>query len=115
MQSLPLLDAIQAPLPIYRHCTLQEILFLGCCVLGISLLLFPIMTLLLFASAWLGFAIALPLSFVLTRFAIGKLGRLKQGKPRGFCQQRARKRLAALGLYRSPCVERVGRWSIGRQ
>ena len=114
MHDYPLLDAIYAPLPIYKHCTLQEIIILGSGVLGISLLLFPIATFIICGSAWLGLVIALPLSFVLTRLAIGYLAHLKYGKPHGYYQQYLRGQLSRLGVYRSPYITRVGRWSVGR-
>lgn len=112
MAALPLLDAIQYPLPIYAHCTLEEILTVGGWVLVASVVILGLVSWLLIGSAWLGIAIALPLSFVLTRVAVGKLGRLKHNKPHGFYQQQLRGRLAAWGLYRLPHITRIGRWSI---
>jgi len=105
-------EAIQQPLPIYKQCTLQEIIILGSGILLISSLVFPLMTWLCCWSGMIGLALAFPLSFGFTRLAIGRLATLKQGKPHGFYQQTLRNRLARVGLYRLPYVTRVGRWSF---
>ena len=114
MTEYPLLDAIHDPMPIYKHCTLQEIMALGITLLIISLVLFPILTMFLCHSAWLGLAIALPSSFGFTRLAIGRLGHLKQDKPYGYVLQRVYQQLSDYGLHQSPYITRVGRWSVGR-
>ena len=109
---LPLWEAIQQPLPIYKQCTLQEILVLGSGILLINSLFLPLMTGLCCHSCIIGLALAFPFSFGFTRLAIGRLAKLKQGKPRGFYQHVLRDRLLRTGLYRSPYIIRVGRWSV---
>ena len=115
MTDYPLLDAIDYPLAIYKQCHLQEIIAIGCGMLTVSVLFFPLLTGLFCHSASVGLAIALPGSFALTRWGIGRLARLKHNKPVGFDRQRLHHVLSQTGLYTSPVITRVGRWSIGRR
>lgn len=108
----PLWEAVQQPLPIYHHCTLQEILLLGSSIVMITSLTLPLISALCFGYGLLGLVLAFPLSFVLTRIGISKLAKRKLGKPRGFYQQHVRYQLARLGVYRLPYVTRLGRWSL---
>ena len=115
MRDYTLFDAIQYPMPIYKQCTLKEIIVVGCMVSLLTLILMPIVTGILLHALWLGFSLALPSSFGFTRWFVCQLERLKQDKPEGYAIQRLYRLLSQYGLYQSPYVTRVGRWCIGRR
>lgn len=91
-------------------------------VSGIYLVLggiaFSFITWLLIGYASIGIALVLLTLLHMTRFLLGRLQRLKYGKPYGYYQQLFLKHLtqnAMLGmLWKTRLVNRRGRWSVRR-
>jgi conjugative transfer region protein (TIGR03750 family) len=113
------LNHINHKMPIYKDCTLFELLTVSGAYLLIGGLTFSSLTWLLFDYASIGWAIIL-LSFVhVTRFLLGRLQRVKYGKPYGYYQQLFLKKLNQFPLMRifwkSPLVTKEICWSIRRE
>ena len=111
---LMLIEEINHRMPIYKNCSLVEVMILGLIVLSLSLLTFPLATKLLVNSFASGLVTALLGSFGLTSLAISQLSQLKAGKPAGFVSQQFRLWLDDWHLMRSPFIRRVGTWTTGR-
>lgn len=113
-----ILTHIHHKMPIYKDCTLFELLMVSLSVLIIGGLGLSILTKCLFGYASIGSALTL-LSFVhVSRFFLGRLQKLKTGKPYGYYWHLFLKHLAqntwTRSFYTSPCVMREGRWSVRR-
>ncbi len=113
-----ILTHINHKMPIYKDCTLFELLIVSLSVLIIGGSGLSLLTRLLFGYASIGIAIIL-LSFVhISRFFLGRLQKLKTGKPYGYYFHLFLKHIA-LGsltqhLWQTPYVLREGRWSVRR-
>lgn len=114
-----ILTHINHKMPIYKDCTLFEMLTVSIAVLVIGGLFFSLLTRLLLGYASIGSAITL-LSFVhISRFFLGRLQKLKHGKPYGYYFHLFLKHLARSSLiqsfWESPWLIREGRWSVRRK
>ena len=111
-----ILTHINHKMPIYKDCTLFELLAVSITVLLIGGLSFSIITRLLFGYGSIGVALIL-LSFVhISRFFLGRLQKLKYGKPYGYYFHLFLKHLAQWSwtqtFWQSPWLIREGRWSV---
>lgn len=113
-----ILHHIHHKMPIYKDCTLGEMLFVGGSTfitlsVGLSLL-----TKLLFGFAWIGFALAILLLVHSTRFLLGRLQKVKYGKPHGYYQQlilkKSQSNLIFKQVIKARYVQRLGKWSVRR-
>lgn len=109
-----MLNLINHKMPIYKECTLFEL-----CVASVSWLVIGGATLSLLTWALFGYAIIGGLLSVFslvhaTRFLLGRLQRVKYGKPYGYYKHLFLKKLAEMGWMQSPWVLREGRWSVRR-
>lgn len=114
-----ILSHINHKMPIYKDCTLFELLAVSISVLLIDGISFSLLTWLFIGYASIGAAICL-LSFVhISRFFLSRLQKLKYGKPYGYYSQLFLKKLAQSSLARCfwqpPWVMREGRWSVIRR
>lgn len=113
-----ILNQINYKMPIYKDCTLGEILFVGLVTFltlstGLSLL-----TKILFGYGIIGFSISVLSMVHITRFLLGRLQKLKYGKPYGYYHQLLFKKLQTHYLFQSilklPYIQRQGKWSVRR-
>jgi conjugative transfer region protein (TIGR03750 family) len=114
-----ILSHINHKMPIYKDCTLFELLVVSSAVLLVGGATLSLLTWLLLGYASIGAAILL-LSFVhISRFFLGHLQKLKYGKPYGYYSQLFLKKLAQSSLVRCfwqpRWVMREGRWSVSRR
>lgn len=113
-----ILTHINHKMPIYKDCTLFELLMVSGSVLILGGSSLSLLTGLLFGYASIGSAISL-LSFVpISRFFLGRLQKLKTGKPYGYYFHLFLKHIA-LGsptrhFWQTPYLIREGRWSVRR-
>ena len=109
-----ILQEINHTMPIYRDCTLAEILFVGGSVLMSEMIIFSLLTKLLFGYACIGVAITFVTFFHITKFSLGKLQHVKYGRPYGYYKHLTIKKMMNYGLMKNRYVTRVGKWSIRR-
>lgn len=109
-----ILHEINQKMPIYRDCTLGEIMFVGAMIFLIETLIFSLVTKLLFGYAFIGVAITFIGFFHTTKYYLNKLQKLKYGKPYGYYQQLLIKKLSDMGLIKGLYITRIGRWSVRR-
>ncbi len=114
-----LLNHINQKMPIYKDCTLGEMLAVGGITLIMLSLILSLITKLLFNFAWIGIAIAILALVHVTRFILGRLQKLKYGKPDGYYQQLLLKKLSHQSIFslliKSPYLTRQGKWSVRRK
>jgi conjugative transfer region protein (TIGR03750 family) len=110
-----LLHEINQTMPIYKDCTLSEILGVGAAVFLVLILVFSIITRILFGYASIGVVITFAGFFHTTKYFITKLQKCKYGKPYGYYQQYILKRLLESGLIKGVFMIRKGRWSVRRE
>lgn len=105
-------------MPIYRDCTLGEMMTIGAITLVVLVSTLALFTWLLLGYASMGAILALILLVHTTRYLLGRLERLKVGKPYGYYWHWGLQRLHRLPVMSSwlpmPFLEREGRWSIRR-
>lgn len=109
-----ILHEINYKMPIYRDCTLVEILLVGTTVFSIEIILLSLLTKLLFGYACIGVAITFISFFHLTKFSLGKLQHIKYGRPHGYYKHLAIKKIMSYGLMRHHYLTRIGKWSVRR-
>lgn len=109
-----MLNNINHKMAIYKDCTLVELMVTAITVLITLTILFSFITQLLFGYLWPGYLLASALFFIVTRFCLSLLQKLKYGKPYGYYQQRVVKKLSELGLMNNNYVLRTGKWSVRR-
>lgn len=109
-----MLNNINHKMAIYKDCTLVELMVTAISVLITLTILFSFITQLLFGYLWPGYLLASALFFIVTRFCLSLLHKLKYGKPYGYYQQRVVKKLSELGLINNNYVLRTGKWSVRR-
>lgn len=112
------LNHINYKMPIYKDCTLGELMFVGAAnlvILGITL---SLLTKLLFGIAWIGIALTLLSLVHATRFLLGRLQKVKYGKPYGYYKQLLLKKIQQHSIFKSifkiAFVQREGKWSVRR-
>lgn len=114
-----ILTHINHKMPIYKDCTLFELLVVSSSILVIGGFSCSLLTWILFGYASIGSAVIL-FSFVhLSRFFLGRLQKLKYGKPYGYYHHLFLKQIANWPVtqffWHSPWVTREGRWSVSRR
>ena len=109
-----LLNEINHKMPIYKDCTLGEMLGVGAIVFLFEMIGLSIITWVVFGYASIGVALTFISFFHLTKAVLNQLQKVKYGKPHGYYQQRLVKKAAACGLIRSLYLTRCGKWSIHR-
>lgn len=113
-----ILNMINHKMPIYKDCTLGEMLFVGGLTFLTLSITLSLLTKLLFDFAWIGFALSILLLVHTSRFLLGRLQKVKYGKPHGYYQQLLLKNLQKSFLLQSllkhSYVQRCGKWSVRR-
>lgn len=101
-------------MPIYKDCTLGEILVVGALVFLTEITIFALLTWLILGYAFIGVALTFISFFHITKALLSQLQKIKYGKPHGFYRQRLIKTLSELNLIRPVYLTRCGKWSIRR-
>jgi len=101
-------------MPIYKDCTLMEVLAVAVVSLLSLTIVFSLLSKLLLGYFWPGYLLASALFIFVTQFGLAKLQKLKYGKPYGYYQQLIIKHLSEIGLIQNKYVTRIGRWSVRR-
>jgi conjugative transfer region protein (TIGR03750 family) len=109
-----MLNHITHKMPIYKDCTLTELMVTASVTLIILTLLLSILTKLLIGYAWPGYILATIFFFFVTKLALLKLQKLKYGKPHAYYQHLIVKKLSQLGLINNVYLIRSGKWSVRR-
>jgi conjugative transfer region protein (TIGR03750 family) len=109
-----MLNHINHKMPIYKDCTLGEVVIVAVATLAGLTVCFSLCTKLLLGYLWPGYLLASALFFFVTKFLLSKLQRLKYGKPCGYYRHLWIKKLSDRGLIRSQYITRTGRWSVRR-
>ncbi len=113
-----LLNHVNYKMPIYKDCTLFELLVVSCSYLVLGGFLFSLLTWLFIGYASIGCALILISLVHATRFLLGRLQRLKYGKPYGYYRQLFFKKLGTSILsfiWKTRLITRNGRWSVRRE
>jgi conjugative transfer region protein (TIGR03750 family) len=113
-----ILPEINQKMPIYRDCTLVEVMAVSfTCIVSLILMLVPT-TIILFGYGWVGAVFALVLWVPTSKFILARLQKLKFGKPYGYYQHVLLKSLSN-SVFASwlpiPFVRRFGKWSVRRE
>ncbi len=109
-----MLNNINHKMPIYKDCTLGEVVAIAAASLIGLTLIFSLLTKICFGYVWPGYLIASALFFFVTKLLLSKLQKLKYGKPYGYYQHLLIKKLSTSGLIQSNFITRLGRWSVRR-
>jgi len=110
-----MLNNINHKMPIYKDCTLLEVLIIAVCSLIFLVLVLSLLSKILICYAWPGYLLSSFLFIFVTKFGIYKLQKLKYGKPYGYYQQLIIKYLSEIGLIKNKYITRIGRWSVRRK
>jgi len=113
-----MLNHINHKMPIYKDCTLFELLMVTISYLLAVGSFLSLFTWLLLGYASIGCAITLLSMVHVSRFLLGRLQKIKYGKPYGYYQHLFLKKMAGIpvisAFWQSPWVLREGRWSVRR-
>jgi len=113
-----MLNHINHKMPIYKDCTLFELIIVsGGYLVGCGAIL-SLLTWIFIGYASIGCALTMISMVHMTRFLLGRLQRLKHGKPYGYYQQLFLRKLSdsALSIFwQSPQITREDRWSVRRE
>lgn len=109
-----ILHEINYKMPIYRDCTLGEILSIGTVVFLAEIIVFACLTKLLFGYAAIGVAITFISFFHITKFSLNQLQKVKYGKPYGYYKHLLVKKLIELGFLSDRYLARKCKWSVRR-
>jgi conjugative transfer region protein (TIGR03750 family) len=109
-----MLNHINHKMPIYKDCTLGEVIVISSTSLFVLTFFFSILTKVVFGYFWPGYLLASALFFFVSKIMLSKLQKLKYGKPYGYYQHLLIKKLEQNGLLYSRYVTRIGRWSVRR-
>ena len=109
-----MLNNINHKMPIYKDCTLGEIMAVEITTLLVLTVIFSLSTRLLFGYLWPGYLLATAMFFFVTKFLLSFLQKLKYGKPYGYYQHLLVRKLSDLRLIHSRYLTRLGRWSVRR-
>jgi len=109
-----MLNHINHKMPIYKDCTLGEVMAVAIGTLCILTFALCTLTKLLLGYVWPGYLLASALFFFITKLILSKLQKLKYGKPYGHYQHLLIKQLSAVGILTNPYVTRLGQWSVKR-
>lgn len=105
---------LNAEPPIFRGCSLSELMMLVAIGLGV---LVPLSVIFCGVMGYLMMGVGLGLLLVMAWVVAGAtaLQKLKRGRPLGFYQLRLRLRLEDLRLVRSPFIRDSQTWDVGRR
>ena len=103
------LNHLNHKMPIYKDCTLGEMMAVGTFAFISMSTLFSLLTFILFGFAWIGFAVAMLSLVHITRFLLGRLQKIKYGKPYGYYKHLILKKQS---FFTAPYLQRQGRWSV---
>ncbi len=109
-----MLNHINHKMPIYKDCTLMEVMVIAISSLITLTMMLSVLTRLLFGYFWPGYCLASLLFFFLTKFFISKLQKLKYGKPHAYYQHLVVKKLIQAGLIKEIYLVRIGKWCTRR-
>lgn len=109
-----MLNHINHKMPIYKDCTIGEVMTVAIISLLSLTIFFSLITKLVFGYVWPGYLLASTLFFFVTKLLLSKLQKLKYGKPYGYYQHLIIKKLSQMGLIQNRYVTRLGRWSVRR-
>lgn len=113
-----LLNLVNHKMPIYKDCTLIELLIVSGSYLVLGGITLSFLSWLLAGYASIGFAFVLITLVHVTRFLLSRLQRLKYGKPYGYYQQLFLKKLIQTtwlsAVWKTKLITRTGRWSVRR-
>lgn len=109
-----ILQNINHKMPIYKDCTLSEMLGVGATIFICEIVLLSILTRIFFGIAAIGIVLTLISFFHVTKYALTRLQKIKYGKPFGFYKQLVLKKLVKFGLIQSLYITRIGKWSVRR-
>jgi conjugative transfer region protein (TIGR03750 family) len=105
-----ILNHVNHKMPIYKDCTLGEMLVVGGINFTVMSTIFSLLTSIFIGFAWIGFALSILLLVHATRFCLGRLQKIKYGKPYGYYRQWFLKKF---NLH--PCVIHQIKWSVRRE
>jgi conjugative transfer region protein (TIGR03750 family) len=109
-----MLTHINYKMPIYKECTLGEVMAVSVASFLALTFIFSLCTKIMLGYLWPGYLIATLLFFFVTQGLLSQLQKLKYGKPYGYYQHLLLKKLSENKIIQSPYVTRVGRWSVRR-
>src|SRR5262245_22045755 len=109
-----MLNHINYKMPIYRDCTLVEVMAVAITSYLLLIVILSLLTKLIVGYLWPGYLLASALFVFVTKAVLSKLQKLKYGKPYGYYQHLFIKKLSDCGLIKSPFITRKGKWSVRR-
>jgi conjugative transfer region protein (TIGR03750 family) len=110
-----MLNNINYKMAIYKDCTLVEVLSVAVTNLALLIIILSSISKLLIGYLWPGYILASALFFIVNKFALSKLQKMKVGKPHGFYRHLIIRKLVDLGMIQSQYVTRIGTWSTRRK
>ncbi len=113
-----ILPDIHHKMPIYRDCTLLEVMVVSFTCIVILMLLWVPTTILLFGYGWIGVVLGIVLWVPTSKFFLARLQKLKFGKPYGYYQHVLLKKLSTSAFSSwlpIPFIQRLGKWSVRRE
>jgi conjugative transfer region protein (TIGR03750 family) len=113
-----ILNNINHKMPIYKDCTLGEMLFVGLMAFIGLFISLTLLAWLLIGYWYIGLLISVFSLVHTTRFLCGKLQKMKAGKPYGYYQQLILRNLSQNKFLKKfiplPFIQRIGKWSTRR-
>ena len=113
-----ILPDINHKMPIYRDCTLAEVMMVSFITIVCLMLLLVTITAIVFGYGWIGCVLALVLWVHTSKFLLGRLQKLKFGKHYGYYQHVFIKALIEIIFAKwmpIPYLLRCGKWSVHRK
>lgn len=110
-----ILHEINSKMPIYKDCTLYEVLVVGVLVFVTMVTFLSVTTKLIFGFASIGMVITLIAFFHTTQYFLARLQKMKYGKPYGYYWQLIIKQMIDYYVITGLYVTRVGKWSTRRE
>lgn len=110
-----MLNHINHKMPIYKDCTLAEVLLIAFSSLVFLIITLSLLSKIFIGYVWPGYLLSSVLFIFVTKFGLSKLQKLKYGKPYGYYQQLIIKHLSESGFIQSKYLTRIGRWSVRRK
>lgn len=111
---MTILNHINHKMPIYKDCTLAEVMTIAIFSLVILVVFFSLLMKLIFGVIWPGYLIASTLFFFATKMLLSKLQKLKYNKPYAYYQHLFIKKLSEKRLLPCRYIIRHGKWSVRR-
>jgi conjugative transfer region protein (TIGR03750 family) len=110
-----LLNHINHRMPVYKDCTLHEVITVGAIIFLGGMIALSALTKIIFGYGSIGMIITF-LAFVpATKLALARLEQMKYGKPYGYYQQKLRFKLMCMGLLPHKFIIRQGKWTVRRR